>query len=160
MRLSTISTTDGSADYQTVGLSPTNWYRPFSFPKTMHRTESPNFDARAWLALQKGAGSVPKVRTVEWYTWEITRLSKLNLMLEVLRDVRHHIPHTSSSFLTLFPQDPPSFDAKKGDQPAPAAAPDDDAAGGATDADITATKKAIKDYIAARLAYDKLAKAE
>jgi hypothetical protein len=126
-----------------------------------------NSDARAWLTLQKGAGSVPKVRTVEWYTWEITRLSKLNLMLEVLQAVGHHTPHAWSSCLTLFPQDPPTFEAKKPDAaptptpaPTPAPAPTslDDTEGGATDADITATKTAIKAYISARLAYDKLAK--
>jgi hypothetical protein len=41
--------------------------------------------------------------------------------------------------------------------PAP---PPDDTKGAATDADITTTKQAIKNYIAARLAYDKLVKDE
>jgi hypothetical protein len=94
MRLSTVSTPDGSADYHTVELSPSNWYSPFVL--TVHRTESPNSDVRAWLALQKGAGGVPKTRTVEWYTWEITRLSKLNLLLEVLREVGQYMLHTST----------------------------------------------------------------
>jgi hypothetical protein len=55
----------------------------------VHRSKSLDPGARAWLALQKGVDTVPKTRTVEWYTWEITRLSKLNLMLEVLQEVGH-----------------------------------------------------------------------
>jgi hypothetical protein len=97
MRSSTVSTPGGSADYHTVHLSPSNWCSPFFFPKTVHRS---NPCARAWLALQKGMDTVPKARTVEWYTWEI---SKLNSMLEVLRYVGHYMLDTSSCFLTLLP---------------------------------------------------------
>jgi hypothetical protein len=64
--------------------------------------------------------------------------------------------------VTLFSEDPPTFEKQKSLAPTNVGASvnGNDTEVGATAQDIAATKKAIKDFIAARLAYDKLAKDE
>jgi hypothetical protein len=66
MRASVISDVDGSVEYSKVRLTPSNW---------------------AWLAKQK-AKSGPKGETAESLTWKISRLQKVNLVLEGMIAVR------------------------------------------------------------------------
>ena len=66
MRASVISDVDGSTEYSKVRLTPSNW---------------------AWLAKQK-AKSGPKGETAESLTWKISRLQKVNLILDGMIAVR------------------------------------------------------------------------
>ena len=66
MRNAIISDDDGSTDYNTVSLTPSNW---------------------AWLAQQK-ANSGPKSETAESLTWKISRLEKINIVLNGMIAVR------------------------------------------------------------------------
>ena len=66
MRSAIISDVDGSTEYNKVQLSPSNW---------------------AWLAKQK-ADSGPRGETVESLTWKISRLEKINLVLNGMIAVR------------------------------------------------------------------------
>ena len=83
MRNATVMDSDGSAEYQKVKLTPSNWCVPYvcSF-----HTLTPSI--RAWHAQEKAKGDdAPTVRTVEWYTWEIGRLEKLNRVLQAVSTV-------------------------------------------------------------------------
>jgi hypothetical protein len=62
MRASTVSDVDGSAEYQKVSLTPSNW---------------------AWLAKQKADQSAPG-ENAESLTWKISRLQKVNLLLKAM----------------------------------------------------------------------------
>lgn len=66
MRNAIISNEDGSTEYNKVSLTPSNW---------------------AWLAKQK-ADSGPKGETVESLTWKISRLQKINILLNSMIAVR------------------------------------------------------------------------
>ena len=66
MRTAIISDADGSTEYNNVQLSPSNW---------------------AWLAKQK-FDSGPRGETVESLTWKISRLEKINLVLNGMIAVR------------------------------------------------------------------------
>jgi hypothetical protein len=59
MRNAIISDDDGSTDYNTVSLTPSNW---------------------AWLAQKKAEGG-QKGETPESLTWKISRLEKINIVL-------------------------------------------------------------------------------
>ncbi|KIK61764.1 hypothetical protein GYMLUDRAFT_996854 [Collybiopsis luxurians FD-317 M1] len=64
MRWAIVQDSDGSGEYQKVVLTPSNW---------------------ANLCRKKIQSGSNKTRTVEWYTFEISRLEKQNQMLEVLK---------------------------------------------------------------------------
>ena len=66
MRTAIISDVDGSTEYNNVQLSPSNW---------------------AWLAKQK-IDSGPRGETVESLAWKISRLEKINLVLNGMIAVR------------------------------------------------------------------------
>jgi len=66
MRAAIISDVDGSTEYNKVSLTPSNW---------------------AWLAKKK-AESGPKGETVESLTWKISRLEKINIVLNAMITVR------------------------------------------------------------------------
>ncbi|KAG6829970.1 hypothetical protein H0H92_002775 [Tricholoma furcatifolium] len=65
MRASTVQDTDGSVEYQKVRLEPSDW---------------------AIKAKRKALSGKNQTRTVEWYTWEITRLQRMNGMLTALKN--------------------------------------------------------------------------
>ncbi|KAG6827938.1 hypothetical protein H0H92_009872 [Tricholoma furcatifolium] len=65
MRASTVQDTDGSVEFQKVRLDPSDW---------------------AVKAKRKAQSGKNQTRTVEWYTWEITRLQKMNGMLTALKN--------------------------------------------------------------------------
>lgn len=65
MRAAVISDVDGSSEYNKVQLTPSNW---------------------AWLAKQK-ADSGPKGETVDSLNWKISRLEKINLVLNGMIEV-------------------------------------------------------------------------
>ena len=75
MRAAVVSDVDGSTEYSKVQLSPSNW---------------------AWLAKQK-AESGPKGETVESLTWKISRLEKINLVLDGMIAVRSISCHPPSA---------------------------------------------------------------
>lgn len=85
MRAAVVSDTDGSAEFQKVKLEPQNWCVFFSQPVSSSDAK-PNL--RAWLA-QKKAAAGPKGETVETLTFKISRLQKVNLILEGMTKVRH-----------------------------------------------------------------------
>ncbi|KAJ7726021.1 hypothetical protein DFH07DRAFT_246439 [Mycena maculata] len=64
MRWAVVQDADGSGEYQKVVLSPSNW---------------------ANICKKKALSGTDKTKTVEWYTWEISRLEKQNQMLKVFR---------------------------------------------------------------------------
>ncbi|KAG9118787.1 hypothetical protein FRC07_006524 [Ceratobasidium sp. 392] len=64
MRLAVVQDSDGSGEFQTVKLEPSDW---------------------ANKCIAKMNIGQQQTRTVEWYTWEISRLEKTNQMLTVLR---------------------------------------------------------------------------
>ncbi|KAJ6580024.1 hypothetical protein DFH09DRAFT_1309984 [Mycena vulgaris] len=64
MRWSVVQDSDGSGEYQKVYLTPTNW---------------------ANICKKKALSGTDKTKTVEWYTWEISRLEKQNQMLKVFK---------------------------------------------------------------------------
>ncbi|KAG5650242.1 hypothetical protein H0H81_000195 [Sphagnurus paluster] len=64
MRASVVQDVDGSVGYHKVKLTPANW---------------------AVIAKKKATGGEKKMRTVEWYDWEINRLEKTNGMLLALQ---------------------------------------------------------------------------
>ncbi|KIK63174.1 hypothetical protein GYMLUDRAFT_72397 [Collybiopsis luxurians FD-317 M1] len=64
MRWAVVQDSDGSGEYQKVVLSPSNW---------------------ANICKKKILSGTNKTRSVEWYTWEISRLEKQNQMLKVLK---------------------------------------------------------------------------
>jgi len=66
MRAAIISDVDGSTEYNKVQLTPSNW---------------------AWLAKQK-ADSGPKGETADSLTWKISRLEKINILLNGMIAVR------------------------------------------------------------------------
>ena len=66
MRTAIISDADGSTGYNSVQLSPSNW---------------------AWLAKQK-TDSGPRGETAKSLTWKISRLEKINLVLNGMIAVR------------------------------------------------------------------------
>ncbi|KAG6864273.1 hypothetical protein C0991_010910 [Blastosporella zonata] len=66
MRVAVVQDTDGSVEYQKVRLEPSDW---------------------AIKAKRKALSGKNQTRTVEWYTWEITRLQKMNGMLTALKNV-------------------------------------------------------------------------
>lgn len=59
MRNAIISDADGTTEYNTVSLTPSNW---------------------AWLAQQK-ASARPRGETAQSLTWKIARLQKINILL-------------------------------------------------------------------------------
>ncbi|KAG6910165.1 hypothetical protein DXG01_012614 [Tephrocybe rancida] len=63
MRNAVVMDTDGSAEFNKVRLSPTNW---------------------AVIAHQKAQSGNNQTRTVEWYTWEVSRLKKMNSLLDAM----------------------------------------------------------------------------
>ncbi|KAG6811417.1 hypothetical protein H0H92_007525 [Tricholoma furcatifolium] len=65
MRSAVVQDTDGSVEYQKVRLQPSDW---------------------AVKAKNKALSGNNQTRTAEWYTWEITRLQKMNAMLSALKD--------------------------------------------------------------------------
>jgi len=66
MRIAVISDVDGSTEYNRVSLTPSNW---------------------AWLAKKK-AESGPRGETIESLTWKISRLEKINVVLNAMAAVR------------------------------------------------------------------------
>ncbi|KAG6908106.1 hypothetical protein DXG01_006144 [Tephrocybe rancida] len=64
MRFAVVQDIDGSVEYQKVRLEPSDW---------------------AIKAKKKALSGKNQTRTVEWYTWEITRLQKMNRMLTALQ---------------------------------------------------------------------------
>lgn len=70
MRNAIISDTDGSTEFNTVSLTPSNW---------------------AWIA-QKKASDGPKGETAESLTWKISRLEKINLILSAMIAVSNVAP--------------------------------------------------------------------
>ncbi|KAJ7869729.1 hypothetical protein B0H14DRAFT_3083930 [Mycena olivaceomarginata] len=62
MRWAVVQDSDGSGEYQKVVLTPSNWYK-------------------------KALNGTDKTRTLEWYTWEISRLEKQNQMLKVFKSL-------------------------------------------------------------------------
>ncbi|GLB44722.1 hypothetical protein LshimejAT787_1800590 [Lyophyllum shimeji] len=64
MRAAVVQDTDGSVEYQKVKLTPSNW---------------------AVIAKQKAESGKDQTKTVEWYSWEIARLQKMNAMLLALQ---------------------------------------------------------------------------
>ncbi|KAJ7023568.1 hypothetical protein C8F04DRAFT_1304770 [Mycena alexandri] len=64
MRWSVVQDSDGSGEYQKVYLTPTNW---------------------ANICKKKALSGADKTKTVEWYTWEISRLEKQNQRLKVFK---------------------------------------------------------------------------
>ncbi|KAG7088023.1 hypothetical protein E1B28_012060 [Marasmius oreades] len=66
MRAMVIQDSDGSVEYQKVRLTPSCW---------------------AAYAMKKAKSGTDGVRTVEWYTWEISRLQKMNALLRTLEDL-------------------------------------------------------------------------
>ena len=67
MRSAIIADVDGSTEYNKVQLTPSNW---------------------AWLAQQKADGG-PVGESVESLTWKISRLEKINLILNGMIAVRN-----------------------------------------------------------------------
>lgn len=67
MRAAVVQDTDGSVEYQKVRLTPANW---------------------AVIAKNKALSGKDQTRTVEWYTWEISRLQKMNAMLFALQKLK------------------------------------------------------------------------
>ncbi|KAG6809679.1 hypothetical protein H0H92_015193 [Tricholoma furcatifolium] len=63
MRNAVVQDTDGAAEFNKVKLSPSNW---------------------AVIAQKKAQSSHDQTRTVEWYTWEVSRLKKMNSLLEAM----------------------------------------------------------------------------
>jgi len=110
MRAAIISDVDGSSEYNTVQLTPSNW---------------------AWLAKQK-AESGPKGETVESLTWKISRLEKINLILNGMIAVRStsSLPYSIID-LILMPmyQNPSLVNGSTSPGPAPGPAPPDPATG-------------------------------
>ncbi|KAG6908104.1 hypothetical protein DXG01_006142 [Tephrocybe rancida] len=86
MRMAVVQDTDGSVEYQKVRLEPSDW---------------------AIKAKKKALSGKNQLRTVEWYTWEITRLQKMNGMLTALRNVRSPIVHTFRLLIEAPPQKKP-----------------------------------------------------
>ncbi|KAJ7307798.1 hypothetical protein DFH08DRAFT_1051408, partial [Mycena albidolilacea] len=66
MRWAVVQDSDGSGEYQKVVLTPSNW---------------------ANICKKKALSGTDKTRTLEWYTWEISRLEKQNQMLKVFKSV-------------------------------------------------------------------------
>ncbi|RDB17300.1 hypothetical protein Hypma_001916 [Hypsizygus marmoreus] len=64
MRAAVVQDTDGSCEFQRVKLTPSGW---------------------AVICQNKALSGTNQTRTVEWYTWEISRLVKMNAMLEALK---------------------------------------------------------------------------
>ena len=85
MRAAVVSDTDGSTEFQRVKLEPQNWcaFGPFRFSSPRAKT-----NLRAWLAKKKAAAG-PKGETVESLTYKISRLTKLNLILNGMITVWH-----------------------------------------------------------------------
>ena len=85
MRSATVMDSDGSGEYQKVKLDPSNWCVVFFFlPSCVRRQRH----IRAWIAQEKTRGdNAPTSRPVEWYTWEIGRLEKLNRVLQAVSTV-------------------------------------------------------------------------
>ncbi len=83
MRAMVIQDTDGSVEYQKVRLEPSAWhvlqYSTLQIFVLIY--------LRAVYAKNKAESGVDKTRTAEWYSWEISRLSKMNAILEVLKTV-------------------------------------------------------------------------
>ncbi|KAG6847697.1 hypothetical protein H0H93_006492, partial [Arthromyces matolae] len=67
MRSAVVQDTDGSVEFNKVRLEPSDW---------------------AVKAKRKALSGKNQTRTVEWYTWEITRLEKMNGMLTALKNKR------------------------------------------------------------------------
>ncbi|KAG6811962.1 hypothetical protein H0H92_005066 [Tricholoma furcatifolium] len=63
MRNAVVQDTDGAAEYNTVKLTPSNW---------------------AVIAQNKMKDDQNQTKTVEWYTWELSRLKKMNNLLHAL----------------------------------------------------------------------------
>ncbi|KAJ7912201.1 hypothetical protein B0H13DRAFT_1875133 [Mycena leptocephala] len=70
MRWSVVQDSDGSGEYQKVYLTPTNCI---------------SHAGRANICKKKALNGADKTKTVEWYTWEISRLEKQNQMLKVFK---------------------------------------------------------------------------
>ncbi|KAG8724408.1 hypothetical protein FRC09_019026 [Ceratobasidium sp. 395] len=60
MRLAVVQDEDGTTEYQTVKLEPSDW---------------------ANKCLEKMSSGTNQTKSAEWYTWEINRLEKINAML-------------------------------------------------------------------------------
>ncbi|KAK7047177.1 hypothetical protein VNI00_006843 [Paramarasmius palmivorus] len=65
MRWAVVQDSDGSGEYQKVFLEPRDW---------------------ANKCQKKAASGSNQTRTIEWYSWEITRLEKQNQMLSVFKE--------------------------------------------------------------------------
>jgi hypothetical protein len=65
MRVAVVQDTDGAVEYNTVKLTPSNW---------------------AVIAKKKALSGNNQTKTVEWFTWEIARLQKMNAMLQALQE--------------------------------------------------------------------------
>jgi hypothetical protein len=83
MRASVISDSDGSSEYHRVRLEPQHWYLHLLYSILHVLNEIP---FRAWLAKNKAAAG-PKGETVESLTFEISRLEKINFLLETMKNV-------------------------------------------------------------------------
>ncbi|GLB33855.1 hypothetical protein LshimejAT787_0107390 [Lyophyllum shimeji] len=71
MRAAVVHDTDGAVEYQTVRCTPPNW---------------------AHLAKKKALSKKNRTRTPEWYSWEISRLEKMNGMLRALKKATPSFP--------------------------------------------------------------------
>ncbi|KAF9789309.1 hypothetical protein BJ322DRAFT_530445 [Thelephora terrestris] len=107
MRNAIIPSEDGSVEYSKVSLTPSNW---------------------AWLAKQK-ADSGPRTETVESLTWKISRLQKINILL--------------NGMIT----NPTSVNGSTDPPPAPGPTTDD--------GPVAAFLKALQEYQDALFAYEK-----
>ncbi|KAG6864170.1 hypothetical protein C0991_011889, partial [Blastosporella zonata] len=76
MRNAVVQDTDGSAEFNRVKLSPTNW---------------------AVIAQKKAHSGHNQTRTVEWYTWEVSRLKKMNSLLEAMTETAPTLAATGNT---------------------------------------------------------------
>jgi hypothetical protein len=84
MRWAVVQDSDGSSEYQKVYLEPSDWYVNVLLYCYLIAYQL----QRANKCKKKSASGKDGVRTVEWYTWEISRLTEQNRMLNVFKAVR------------------------------------------------------------------------
>jgi hypothetical protein len=81
-----INDSDGSSEFHKVHLTPSNWYVLSFHRSTFLDPIEPEHLDRAWLAQMKAQGGSTG-ETAETLTWKISRLEKINIMLETMKSV-------------------------------------------------------------------------